>query len=155
VPRPPEGLAALSTGVVPAPARAGAPLVVRVDKFPPPAARAVLFHRSGPRADRYSRVEASVPAGAPLALTIPGEQVRAPILEHYLVMLDGKGVPLAGAGSLADPVRVTVTEPKRPLYKRAWLWGTIGGVLAAGAIATALALTLVPEPPAQVTLSPR
>ena len=48
-----------------------------------------------------------------------------------------------------------ILEAKRPLYKRAWLWGTIGGVLAAGALATALTLTLLPDPPAAVTISPR
>lgn len=44
----------------------------------------------------------------------------------------GTGVP---AGSTPG------AEPARPIYKRAWFWGVIGGVAAAGIIATVVGVT--------------
>jgi tetratricopeptide (TPR) repeat protein len=42
--------------------------------------------------------------------------------------------PQVGTGVGSTPV----AEPTRPIYKRAWFWGVIGGVAAAGIIATAV-----------------
>lgn len=44
--------------------------------------------------------------------------------------------PQVGTGGSAGAT--PVAEPTRPIYKRAWFWGVIGGVAAAGIIATAV-----------------
>ena len=65
-----------------------------------------------------------------------------------------------GAGGLTEPLGVEVGARKKPLYKRGWVWGVVGGAVAAGAVvAVVLGLTLAPpdpKAPADVMLiSPR
>jgi len=151
-PRAPEGLPLLPVTVEPASLVAGRPATLRVAQTPRAAATVSIYHRSG-EARGYTLLPARPAADGYLAALSP-ETVRAPALEYYLVAVDPAGVPFAGAGSLGDPIRLSVAPAPRPIYKRAWFWATIGGVVAAGAIAATLAVVLTPEPPASVTLSP-
>jgi len=87
--------------------------------------------------------------------TIPGLAVQPPGLELHVVLLDDAGASVAAGGSLGAPLSVTVTRAKKPVYKRGWFWGVIGGVAAAGAIATGLALGLPRGSSAPVTVNPQ
>jgi hypothetical protein len=49
----------------------------------------------------------------------------------------------------------TSTRAPKPVYKKGWFWGVIGGVAAAGAIATGLALGLPRGNSAPVTVNPQ
>jgi tetratricopeptide (TPR) repeat protein len=93
-------------------------------------------------------------------LTVPGSEVRGPMLEYYVVALDERSTAIARAGGLTVPLSVDVQPRKKPAYKKAWVWGVVSGVLVAGGVvATVLALTLTPpdpKSPADVMLvSPR
>jgi hypothetical protein len=82
-------------------------------------------------------------------LIIPGSDVRAPGIEYYLVVFDERAVAIARAGGIGQPLALAVTTAQRPLYKRAWLWGVVGGVLVAGAVLGAvLGTTLQTNPKA-------
>lgn len=154
VPPPPPGLKAVEVLTVPALGRAGQPISLRVAGAGHDAPMLTLYHRSA-AAGAFSRIEAHrAPAGG-YEVSVPGALVHAPTVEYYLVLLDSGGAPVAGAGSLADPVRIPISAAPRPLYKKAWFWGTVGGVVAAGALAAVLGVTLTPAQPASVTLQPR
>jgi hypothetical protein len=115
------------------------------------AARMQLYHRVPPGA--YSLVEASR-ADAGYEAIVPGADVHAPRVEYYALLLDGASTPLARAGSLGAPLALRVEARKKPVYKKAWFWGTIVGVAPAGALAAALAVTLRRAPDAALTLQP-
>jgi hypothetical protein len=115
--------------------------------------RAELFVR--PRGTlAYLRIDAPADAAGRARFVIPGATVRAPGLEYYVMMLDDSGVAIARAGSLATPLEIAVRARPIPLRKRPWFLGVLGGVgglLLAGALATALALTS----PASIQVIPR
>jgi hypothetical protein len=68
--------------------------------------------------------------------------VRPPAFEYYVTALNDENVAIGRAGTLAEPLRVEVLAAKKPLRKRAWIWGVAGGVVAAGVVATVLGVTL-------------
>jgi hypothetical protein len=152
-PRTPDGLLPIEANTLPAIGRDGAPLTLRVPESARAAPMLTLYHRSG-GARAFSRVEAHRLDKGGYEVTVPGALVHPPTFEYYLVLLDRGGVPVAGAGSLGDPVRIPVQAQHKPVYKKAWFWGTIVGVAAAGALAAALAVTLKPADPAAVTVQP-
>jgi hypothetical protein len=152
-PLPPEGLQAVAVTTQPVVPRDGEPLTLRVPDPSREAPMLTVYHRSG-NVRAFSRVEAHRLNQGGYAVTVAGPLVRAPSFEFYLVLLDRAGAPVAGAGSLGDPVRLLVQVPPRPVYKKAWFWGTLGGIALAGGLAAALAVTLHPAPPASVTLQP-
>jgi hypothetical protein len=146
-------LPSLRVEAEPQAAREGKPLLLRVREPRGEAPLFTVFHRSG-RQREFSRVETRRSAGGLYQAEIPGASITAPSFEYYALLLDGAGVPVAAAGTLGDPLFLSVARTPRPLYKKGWFWGTLGGVAAAGVVATVLALTLTPAPPAQVTIQP-
>jgi hypothetical protein len=103
-----------------------------------------LYHRVRGQ-PHYSELKASGREGR-FELTLPGSEVRASALEYYAVVLDEHGVAIARAGNINEPLalEVTAAPPKKPLYKRGWLWGVVG-VLIAGAVAGAVLGATLPS----------
>jgi hypothetical protein len=130
----------LSPEVEPAHPVEGKPIAVRVAP-PGGLARSVRLYHRVRGALSYSELESAAQGGR-FEMTIPGTSVRAPALEYYLTALGEDNVAIGRAGSLAEPLRVDVAAAKTPARKRAWIWGVVGGTLVAGAVATALAVTL-------------
>jgi hypothetical protein len=134
--------------------REGRPVTMHV-VYPGGVARkmTVYFRKSGDAQFSRAIVEAA-PSGT-FEATVPGMAVQAPALEYHVVLLDDAGASVAAAGSLGQPLSVAVTRAKKPAYARGWFWGVIGGVAAAGAIATGLALGLPRSNSAPVTVNPQ
>jgi tetratricopeptide (TPR) repeat protein len=151
-------LPVLRPEVRPARALEGRPVAIRVEHAGGVARAVQLFHRVRGEV-RYSEIVAPERGGG-FELVVPGSSVRAPGIEYYLTALDEEKVAVARAGSLSEPLVVDVdapARPRRPIYKRAWFWGVIGGVVAAGVIATAVAVATTsghdPNAPADVVLT--
>ncbi len=94
-----------------------------------------LYYRAGSSGD-FIEVEAHKD-GESIRISIPGDAVKAPLLEYYLEGQDEKGVALATRGDTQTPLRIAVTEPSK-----GWVLPVAigGGVLGAAAIVGALAL---------------
>jgi tetratricopeptide (TPR) repeat protein len=137
----------------PAP-RQGSPVVVRVD-YPGGVARkmTLYFRKSGDGA--FSRATVAGDGNGHFSATIPGADLQPSSLEYHIVLLDDAGAAVAGAGTLGSPLAVGVVEKKKPVYKKAWFWGVLGGVVAAGAVGTALALTLGRPNTAPIVVNPQ
>jgi hypothetical protein len=135
----------------------GRPLTIRVEYLGGMAERLVVFHRARGQAV-YSRVDAHGDEGGHFVATVPATAVKAPGVEYYLDLTDERGVTIARGGSLGAPLDVDVLAYKKPIYKRGWFWGVLGGVVAVGAgVAAAVILTrptIAPNAPATVTIQP-
>jgi tetratricopeptide (TPR) repeat protein len=139
-------LPTLKTEVQPAHPSEGQPVSIAVTAAGGLGRSVALYHRVRGEL-RYSELKAEGQGGR-FALTVTGSAVRAPALEYYLTALDERSTAIARAGGLTQPLVVEVTPRKKPLYTRAWVWGVVGGVVAAGAVLGAvLATTLSPPDP--------
>jgi hypothetical protein len=110
-----------------------------------------LYHRTAGQA-AFTRV-ASAGRDGRFEATVPGVQVQSPAFEYHLSLLDGAGAAIAGAGSLGKPLVIPIARVSRPVYKRGWFWGVLGGTLAAAGAATAIALTVPGSSTATVTVT--
>jgi hypothetical protein len=137
----------------PAAPRQGTPVVVRVE-YPGGVARkmTLYFRKSGDGA--FTRATVAGDGNGHFSATIPGGVLQPSSLEYHIVLLDDAGAAVAGAGSLGAPIAVGVTEKKKPLYKKGWFWGVIGGVVAAGA-ATGIAVALTRPTTAPIVVNPQ
>jgi hypothetical protein len=138
--------------------RDGHSVEVRVVIAGSAAVRGELFFRQ-PGQARYRKLTALVDAGGAFAVTVPGGDVHPPGLEYYLVLLDPAGASVARAGSLGQPIALTVDGAKTAVYKRGWFWGVMVGAAVVGAgVATAVALTARPSvsssSPATIVIHP-
>ena len=147
-------LPAVTPKVTPAAPHEGHPVAVHVI-YPGGLARkmTVYFRKSGE--PQFSRATVDANATGDFDATIPGLAVQPPGLEFHVVLLDETGASVAAGGSLGTPLSVTVSRAKRPVYTRGWFWGVIGGIAAAGALATGLALGLPRGNSAPVTVNPQ
>jgi hypothetical protein len=132
----------------------------------PPPAPVSIQHRSPPQADRESEVRLSAqvqdPSGRVAGLvlayrqgtsavfrrvdttrdgedyvaTIPGSDVRPPLVEYYFEAVDAGGLPVASRGDVAAPLRIAVPAPGGDVTQEPLFWVGIGGgaALVAGAI---------------------
>jgi len=147
-------LPSLSPSVEPAAPREGRHVTVHV-VYPGGVARKMTVYFRKPGDAQFSRsVVEAAPSGA-FAATVPGMAVQSPSLEYHVVLLDDAGASIAAAGSLGQPLSVAVARTKKPVYARGWFWGVVGGVAAAGALATGLALGLPRGNSAPVTVNPQ
>jgi hypothetical protein len=139
--------------IEPSSPRAGRPVALHV-VYPGGVARkmTVYFRKSGDAQFAREMVDAA-PSGT-FEATVPGPAVQAPSLEYHVVLLDDAGASVAAAGSLGQPLSVAVTRAHEPVYKRGWFWGVVVGVVAAGGLATGLALGLRSNS-APVTVNPQ
>lgn len=140
--------------IEPAAPREGRPITMHV-VYPGGVARKMTVYFRKPGDAQFSLESvAAAPTGA-FDATVPGLAVQPPSLEYHVVLLDDAGASIAAAGSLGQPLSVAVARGKKPVYARGWFWGVIGGVVAAGAIATGLALGLPRSNSAPVTVNPQ
>jgi hypothetical protein len=148
-----RALSALRPQIVPPQPHAHEAVRMRVEYPGGVANRVSLFYR--PRGfGLYEQNQARDDGSGRFELAVPDARVLPPGLEYYLVALDASGASVARAGSLSRPLFLRIAEIQRPLYKRAWFWGLIGGVALVGsAVATAVVLTRTPSnAPAAVTI---
>lgn len=139
-------LPTLSTTISPAHPADGRAVTMKAEVAGGLGRSATLFYRTRGE-QNYSEVKTEGRDGH-FELTVPGSAVHAPGFEYYVVALDERATAVARTGGIAEPVLVEVAPPKKPAYKRAWVWGVVGGVVLVGAaVATALALTLTPADP--------
>ena len=96
----------------------------------------VLAYRQGSDAV-FRRVECQRREDGAYYATIPGDDVRPPLVEYYFEAVDAGGLPVAARGDVAAPLRIAVPEPGADVTTEAWFWVLLGGSAAvvAGAIA--------------------
>jgi tetratricopeptide (TPR) repeat protein len=149
-----SGLSALTPELSPPRPRAGQPLTIRVQLAGGLAHSMALYHRlAGQR--QYSRVLVPVESGGHFEATIPGGSVQAPGVEYHVALLDDAGAAVAQAGSLGQPTAIEIAAPRKPVYRKGWFWGVMGGVVAAAAVATTLAFTLPQDHRSPITVIPQ
>jgi hypothetical protein len=146
-----RSLTALRPEVAPPSQQAGFPVKLRVHYPGGLADQLDLFYRTR-GLGVYNRLSSKGDNGGHFELTVPGPRVQAPGLEYYMVALDESGASVAKAGSLARPLSVNVFEIKKPIYKRAWFWALMGGIVAVG-VGTTIAVLYWPTNPS-VTIMP-
>lgn len=86
----------------------------------------------------FLRIEA-VRDGNTFRATLPAEAIAPPLVEYYLEALDANGLPVAGRGDVAAPLRIAVEAPGRSIFASPWFW-IITGALVAGAVVTTVLL---------------
>jgi hypothetical protein len=96
---------------------------------------------------QYAKVSARPNAGK-FEVPIPGLLVRSPAVEYYLVEHDqaGNAVGIAGAEDKPLAIEVAARPRPRPVYKRAWFWGAVGGSVAAAGIAASVVGVIYTRP---------
>jgi hypothetical protein len=150
-----RALSALKPEISPVRPHAGDRVRVRVHYPGGLAERLSMFYRTR-GAGLYDNLQAESDGEGQFELTVPGSRVQPPGLEYYLVALDQTGASMARAGSLPRPLYIDVAELRKPIYKRGWFWGVIGGVAVAGiTVATAVTLSRSgpgPNTPSTVTI---
>ena len=86
----------------------------------------------------FRRIEATRD-GSTFRATLPSEAVAPPLVEYYLEALDAHGLPVAGRGDVAAPLRIAVPAPGGSILASPWFW-IITGALVAGAVVTTVLL---------------
>jgi len=96
----------------------------------------VLAYRQGTNAV-FQRLECTRGEDGGFTATIPASAVTPPLVEYYFEAIDAGGLPLAGRGDVAAPLRIAVPAPGGDVTAEPGFWIAIGGgaaVLIAGAI---------------------
>src|SRR5262249_3507421 len=102
----------------------------------------------------YGQLVAQVRDGK-LEIEVPAPGVQAPALEYCVLTLDEQGTLVGFAGSAEHPLAADVEgvpPPRRPLYRRRWFLGTVGGLTAAGVLAGVIAVVVRVSAPVHVTV---
>jgi hypothetical protein len=94
-----------------------------------------LYYRTGSNGD-FAQMDVSRD-GERLKAQIPGDAVKAPLLEYYFEGVDAQNNVIASRGDSQTPLRIAVTEPSK-----GWVLPVAigGGILGAAAIVGGLAL---------------
>lgn len=96
-------------------------------------ASVVLAYRQGTD-DVFQRLDTQLVDGSYIA-TIPGGDVRPPLVEYYFEGLDATGLPVASRGDVAAPLRVAVPEEGSSIFAQWWFW--VGAAVIVGGAVTA------------------
>ena len=148
-----SGLPQLKPIVDPAAPHEGQALTVRVD-YPGGMARKMTLYFRGSSEATFARATVDGGSDGRFAATVPGLAVHAPALDYHVVLLDDAGASVATAGSLGQPLEISVARLKTPVYKRGWFWGVLAGVAVVGAGAAVLAVELSRTNSAPITVVP-
>ncbi len=95
-------------------------------------AHLVLAYRQGTAAV-FRRVDTTPSAGG-FRATIPGADVRPPLVEYYFEAVDAAGLPVGARGDVAAPLRIAVPAPGGGSILGKWWFWTIAAVVVAGAV---------------------
>ncbi len=99
------------------------------------AAGLVLAWRQGSRG-LFHRVSARGAGGA-FSATVPGTDVRPPVLEYYLEAVDPNGIAVTSRGDAFAPLRVVVpADVASPIWSRWWFWTGAAVVVTGVAVLT-------------------
>ncbi len=113
--------------------------------------RLVLAYRQGTN-DVFRRVDCDRDGDDFLA-TIPGEDVRPPLVEYYFEAVDGSGLPVAARGDVAAPLRIAVeAEQEGGIATKWWFWTAVGVGVAAAIVTTVVVVRNNSSGPEQGTL---
>lgn len=145
-------LPAVTPTLSPATPHEGRPVTLRAS-WPGGMAKKMTVYFRHEHEPSFSRTTVDAAPDGSFEATVPGLAVVPPVLEYHVVLLDDAGASVAAAGSLGEPLSVAVERAKKPVYARAWFWGVVGGVAAAGAIAAGLAVGLPRSNSAPVTVN--
>lgn len=107
-------------------------LTATVDDPESRVARLVLAYRQGTAAV-FRRVDTTPSAGG-FHATIPGADVRPPLVEYYFEAVDAAGLPVGARGDVAAPLRIAVPAPGGGSILGKWWFWTIAAVVIAGAV---------------------
>jgi hypothetical protein len=146
-----SSLPQLKPSIDPASPHEGYPLTVHVEYPGGIAHKMALYFRSS-NESTFARSTVDASGDGRFAAVVPGLAVHAPSLDYHVVLLDDAGASVATAGSLGQPLEVTVTRLGKPVYKRGWFWGVVVGVAAAGAVAAVLGVELSRSNSAPITV---
>lgn len=97
----------------------------------------VLAYRQGTSAV-FRRVDCARGTDGAFRATIPGQDVRPPLVEYYFEAVDAGGLPLASRGDVAAPLRIAVPAPGRPIGEEPAFWGVLAGSAVVVGVAIAL-----------------
>ncbi len=96
----------------------------------------VLAYRQGTNAV-FQRIDCGQNEEGEYVATIPADAVSPPLVEYYFEALDAGGLPLAGRGDVAAPLRIAVPAAEGDITSEPAFWVAIAGgaaALIAGAI---------------------
>jgi len=75
---------------------------------------------------------------------IPGKDVKPPLVEYYIEAVDNGGLPIAGRGDSATPLRIAVPEPQRgSVFASAAFWVPVGVVVVGVAVGVPVGLAFL------------
>ncbi len=98
----------------------------------------VLAYRRG-TSDVFQRVDCA-PTESGYEATIPAEDVGAPLVEYYFEAIGADGLPIAGRGDVAAPLRIDVEE-EGSIASKWWFWTIIGAVVVGTAVGVGVAVS--------------
>jgi hypothetical protein len=100
-------------------------------------ARCELFYRSGSEG-KFVQKPLVYSMGA-FRGQIPGSVATPPLLEYFVLALDGDGLPVASRGDTDAPLRVAVPAPEDDsVFVSPWFWIPVGAAVAGGIVLTAV-----------------
>jgi tetratricopeptide (TPR) repeat protein len=147
-----SGLPQVAPTIDPAAPHEGQALTVRV-AYPGGMARKMTLYFRGSSETAFARATVDASGDGHFAATVPGLAVHAPALDYHVVLLDDAGASVATAGSLGQPLEISVARVKTAVYKRGWFWGVLAGVAVVGAGAAVLAVELSRTNSAPITVT--
>lgn len=102
----------------------------------------VLAYRQGTNAV-FQRLECTRAEDGSYTATIPASAVSPPLVEYYFEAVDAGGLPVAGRGDVAAPLRIAVPAPGGDVTSDPIFWVAVGGgaAVVAGAIVLGVVLS--------------
>ena len=109
-----------------------------------------LYYRAS-GAEKYLSVPAKY-AMRRFTATLPSSVVEPPLVEYYLEALDERGLPVAGRGDAAAPLRIAVPD-ESSWYTSPWFWVPVSAVVVGSVVIIAAVLSTNGEERATSTVT--
>ncbi|MBL8604886.1 MAG: hypothetical protein JNK72_23360 [Myxococcales bacterium] len=115
------------------------------------AAQLVLAWRAGSTGLFHRQVGQR--SGGRYASSVPGAEVRPPVLEYYFEAVDPNGIAVASRGDAYAPLRVVVPEARRTaITSRWWFWAGAAALVAGVAVGSYFIFSGDSADPAQLRI---